>query len=100
MPKSGSFDEKGEEPTNSFLIQLEDFLISFNVKPLDWSEASSFTSYEEGFRPLRRHRNSWEQEGITTEQVENDLGLVSTKLVNKDEIPYFYLESALASWDD
>ena len=50
MPKSGSFDEKGEEPTNSFLIQLEDFLISFNVKPLDWNEASSFTSYEECFQ--------------------------------------------------
>ena len=49
MPKSGSFYEKGD-PTNSFLFQLEDFLISFKVKPLDWSEASSFTSYEECFQ--------------------------------------------------
>ena len=41
------------------------------------------------FRPLRRHTNSREQEEITTEQVENDPGLVSTKSDNNDEIPYF-----------
>ena len=39
-----------ENPQIPFSFQLEDFLISFKVKPLDWSEASSFTSYEECFQ--------------------------------------------------